>query len=112
MVYVFIYIVVYCSPSPLSNFLSNYPIKIIKLLPYIYSLSMGSCIYIDSCQASVSTKYNTKIQLQKKYNIHNNNPVNTSAKLTQTMCVNPYIVKPQWKSCLRKQVMTVASIIV
>ena len=72
---------------------------------------MGSCIPVDSNQSSVSTKYNTKMQLQKKLNIHNNNPINPSAKLTQTMCSNPYIVQYHWKSCLRKQVMTVASII-
>ena len=72
---------------------------------------MGSCIPIDSYQASVSTKYDTNMQVQKKYKIHNNNPVNSSEKLTQTMCVNPYIVQPHWKSCLRKHAMTVASII-
>ena len=62
--------------------------NILKLLPYIYSSSMGSFISVDSYQTSVSTKYNTKIQAQKNYNIHNNNPVNPSAKLTQIMCVN------------------------
>ena len=72
---------------------------------------MGSCISVDSYQASVSKKYNTNMQVQKKYNIHNNNPVKQSSKLTQTMCVNPGIVQPHWKYCLRKQVMTVASII-
>ena len=72
---------------------------------------MGSCIPIDSHQASVSTKYNTKMQVQKKYNIHSNNPVNPSEQLTQTMCVNPDIVHTHWKSCLRKQAMAIASII-
>ena len=72
---------------------------------------MGSCISIDSYQASVSKNYNTKMQVQKKYNIHNNNPVIPSAKLTQTMCVNTYIFQPLWKYFLGKQVMTVASII-
>ena len=51
------------------------------------------------------------MQVQKKNNIHNNNPVNPSAKLTQIMCVNPDIVQPHWNDCLRKQVMTLASII-
>ena len=73
---------------------------------------MGSCISFGSYQASVSTMYNTKMQVHKKYNIHNNNPVNTSAKLTQTMCVNLDIVQSYCKYCLRKQVMTLASIIV
>ena len=40
----------------------------------------------------------TNMQAPKKYNIHNNNAVNLSAKLTQTMCVNPDIVKFHWKS--------------
>ena len=34
--------------------------------------------HVDSYQASVSKKYNTKMQVQKKYNIHNNNPVKLS----------------------------------
>ena len=72
---------------------------------------MGSCIHNDSYQDSVSTKYNTKIQVHKTYKIHNNNPIYPSAKLTLTMCVNPYIVQPHWKSCIRKQVMKVSSII-
>ena len=69
---------------------------------YMYSSQMGSFIPVDSYQASVITKYNTKIQVQKKYNIHNNNPINPSAKLKQTMYVNPYIVQPHWNSCIRK----------
>ena len=72
---------------------------------------MGSCISVDSYQASVSKKYNTNMQVQKKYNIHNNSPVIPSAKLTQTMCVNTDIFQPHWKYCLGKQVMAVASII-
>ena len=72
---------------------------------------MVSCIPVDLCQASVSTKYNTNIQVQKKYKVHNNNHVNPSAKITQTMCVIPYIVQTNCKYCLRKQAMTVASII-
>ena len=57
MLYVFIVTVVYCSTSPLSNLLSNYTMYILKLLPCICSSSMVSCIPIDLCQASVSTKY-------------------------------------------------------
>ena len=72
---------------------------------------MGSCISVHSHKASVSTKYNTNMQAQKKYKIHNNNAVNPSAKLTQIMYLNPDIVQPHWKSCLRKQAMTLASII-
>ena len=74
------------------QFMSDYPMNNIKLLPYIYSSSMVSFIYVDSFQASISNMYNTNMQVQKKYNIHNKIPVNPSAKLTQTMCVNPYIV--------------------
>ena len=111
MVYVFIHTVVYFSLSPLSNLLYQYPMNIIKLLPYIYSSSIGSCIPVDSNQASVSTKYTTKMQVQKKYNIHNNNTVIPSEKLTQTIYVNPDVVKHHWKCCIRKQAMTVASII-
>ena len=72
---------------------------------------MGSCISVYSYQAPVSKKYNTNMQVQKNYNIHNNNPVHPSAKLTQTMCVNTDIFQPHWKYFLEKQVMTVASII-
>ena len=72
---------------------------------------MGSCISVYSYHASVSKKYNTNMQVQKNYNIHNKNPVNPSSKLTQKMCVNPDKVQPHWKYCLRKQVMTVATII-
>ena len=72
---------------------------------------MGLCIPVHSYQYLIITKYNTKMQVQKKYNIHNNNPVIPSAKLTQTMCVNTDIFQPHWKYCLGKQVMAVASII-
>ena len=51
------------------------------------------------------------MQVQKNYKIHNNNPVHPSAKLTQTICVNPYILQPQWKYCIIKQAMTGVSII-
>ena len=51
------------------------------------------------------------MQVHKKYKIHNETTVNTSAEHTQTMCVNPDIVQPHWKSCLRKQATTLASII-
>ena len=51
------------------------------------------------------------MQVHKKYKIHNNNPVNSSEKLTQTMCVNPDTVQPHWKSYLRKKVKTVDPII-
>ena len=85
--------------------------NILKLLPYKYSSSIGSCIPVASYHDSVITKYNTKMQVQTNYKIHNNKTVNSSEKLTQTMCVNPYIVQPHWKYCLRKQAMIVASII-
>ena len=63
---------------------------------------MGSCIPVDLYKDSVNKHYNTKIQVQKMYKIHNNNPINPSAKLTQTICVNPYIVQPHWRYCLSK----------
>ena len=86
MVYVFIYTVVYPPPSPLHNCLSQYPINILKLMPYKYSSYIGSFLPVDSYQDSVSTKYSTKMQVQKKYYIHNNNTVNASVKLKQKMC--------------------------
>ena len=67
--------------------------------------------HVDSYQASVSTNYNTKMQVQKHYKIHNKNPENPSANLTQTMCVNPYIFQRNWKSYQGKQVMAVSPII-
>ena len=44
--------------------------------------------------ASVSTKDIFKYANQEHYKLHNNNTINPSAKLTQTMCVNLYIVQP------------------
>ena len=72
---------------------------------------MGSCIPIDSYQASVSSKCNTKMKILKKYKIHNNNTLHPSETITQSMCVIPDIVQPHCKSCLRKQAMTAASLI-
>ena len=70
--------------------------NILKLLPYKYISSMGSCIPVDSYHDSVSKKYDTKMQVQKKYKIKYNNTVNPSAKLTQLIYVNPYILQLHW----------------
>ena len=61
--YFFIHTVLYCSTSPMSNFLSHYLMNILKLLTCIYSSPMGLCIPVDSYQASVSWKYNTKMHV-------------------------------------------------
>ena len=111
MVYVFIYVVIYCSPSPISKRLPRYPMHMLKLLTYKYITSMISCPPVDWYQASLITKYNTRMQVQKNYIIHNNNPGNTLKNLTQKMCVNPYIVQFHCDYCLIKQVMTSVSII-
>ena len=111
MLYVFIVTVVYCSTSPLSNLLSNYTMYILKLLPCICSSPMVSCIPIHSYLVSVSTKYNTKMQVQKKHKIHNNNTVKPSTKITQRIFLITDIVQPHWKSCLRKQATKLSTII-
>ena len=85
MVYVFIYKVVYCSPCPLSNFLSHYPINILKLMPYIYSSSMGAYIPVDSYQAVVSTKYNTNMQVLPLLTTQKSFPTGTSPS-TLSLC--------------------------
>ena len=65
IVYGFIYTVVYCSPSPLFNLVSHYPMNILKLMSYLYSSSMGSFVPVDLYHATVSTKYIIKMQVQK-----------------------------------------------
>ena len=111
MMHVFIHTVEYKSPSPLFNLLSHYPMNVLKLLPFKSISSMVSLLPVDSYHASVITKYKSNMQVQKQYKIHDNNTANPSAKLTETLCVNPYIVQPHWKSCIRKQSTTLVSII-
>ena len=85
MLYVFIYTVVYCLSSPLLNFLFHFPINILDPLPCIYSSSMGSYITIDSYHASVSTKYNTKMQVPRLLTTWEFCPTGTSPS-TLSLC--------------------------
>ena len=78
--------------------------KVFVNLSLVHCHLSGSVLedaFVDSYKALVSAKHNTKIQVHKKYIINDTNQGNHSAKFTQNMCVNPYILQITWKACLR-----------